>query len=177
MTPKSMLRRVLPAARGRRTVAAAATVTVLLTGSLTVVSAGVAAASGTAVLGDLSYQTYDTHALADRQNLSVDVADGNLIFQSELLNIARTGLPLSVTQTFNDLGAGAGQVGDRDTLSVGSDVHVTANGDGSATYQGPSGFQVVHPSNGSSLSGLLCKRRSCFLLFVQMLQMLSRSGK
>ena len=101
------------------------------------------------VLGNLSYQKYDTHALTSKASLAINVADGNLIMQAQEMNIAGTGPALSISRYFNDMATGSGQLGSHNTLSVGSDVHITANAGGSATYQGPSGFQVTFPSNGS----------------------------
>jgi RHS repeat-associated protein len=101
------------------------------------------------ILGELPYQKLLDQPLTDRADLLVNAADGNVILQSQDLNIESSGPALSVTRYFNDLSSGAGQVGSRDTISVGTDVHLTANGDGSVTYQGPSGFRVTYPSNGS----------------------------
>jgi RHS repeat-associated protein len=80
--------------------------------------------------------------------LLVNVANGNVVLQSEDLNIAGTELALSLTRYFNDQATTTGLPGYGNTLSVGSDVHITANSNGSATYQGPSGFQVVYPADG-----------------------------
>jgi RHS repeat-associated protein len=122
----------------------------LISAFLVAASPGVAhAAGGPTVLGDLSYQKYQTQSLTNRAGLSVNVADGNVLLQSEDLNVNGTGPALSVERSFNDQGTGSGQAGNRDTLSVGADVHITGNGNGSATFQGPSGFQVTYPSNGS----------------------------
>lgn len=101
------------------------------------------------VLGEASYQKYYTHQLTDHSEILVNVVDGNLILQTEDMNIVGTGPALSITRYFNDLGTGSGAAGSKDTLSVGPDVHITANADGSATYQGPSGFQATYASNGS----------------------------
>jgi YD repeat-containing protein len=100
-------------------------------------------------LGELQYQKFDTHALTSNASLLINVANGNLILQTQEMNIAGTGPSLSISRYFNDLATGSGQLGSHNTLSVGNDVHITANADGSATYQGPSGFQVTFPSNGS----------------------------
>jgi RHS repeat-associated protein len=106
------------------------------------------AAGGPAALGELPYQTLLPHQLDDRGSLLVNVANGDVVLQSEDLNIAGTQLPLSVTRYFNDQSAVVGLAGHGQTLSGGPDVHVTANADGSATYQGPSGFQVKFPGDG-----------------------------
>jgi RHS repeat-associated protein len=87
--------------------------------------------------------------MTTRAGLEVNVADGNLIVQTQDMNINGTGPALSLTRYFNDLGSGVSQIGSHNTLSVGNDVHITANAGGSATYQGPSGFQVTFASNGS----------------------------
>jgi RHS repeat-associated protein len=101
------------------------------------------------ILGELGYQTFASHPLTNLASLAINMADGNAILQTQDLNINGTGLPLSITRYFNDLGTGSGQVGSHDSLSIGNDIHVSANQNGSATYQGPSGFQVNYPSNGS----------------------------
>jgi RHS repeat-associated protein len=112
-------------------------------------AADAAANGGPTVLGELPYQTLLPHQLDDRANLLVNAANGNVLLQSEDLNIAGTSIPLSITRYFNDQASTTGLPGHGQTLSFGPDVHVTANSDGSATYQGPSGFQVVYPSDGN----------------------------
>ncbi len=106
------------------------------------------AAGGPTVFGELSYQTLLPHQLDDRASLLVNVANGNVVLQSEDLNIAGTQLPLSITRYFNDQATVNGLPGYGQTLSGGPDVHITANANGSATYQGPSGFQVIFPGDG-----------------------------
>jgi hypothetical protein len=101
------------------------------------------------VLGELPYQKLLPHALSKRANLLVNTANGNLLLQTQDLNINGTGPALSISRYFNDLASGSGQAGSHDTLSIGADVHITANSDGSATYQGPSGFKVNFPSDGN----------------------------
>jgi len=101
------------------------------------------------VLGELPYQKVVAHSLTDKAQLLVNVANGNVILQTQDLHINGLGPALSIIRYFNDLGTGSGMVGSHDTLSIGPDVHVTQNADGSATYQGSSGFQVTYPSNGT----------------------------
>jgi YD repeat-containing protein len=102
-----------------------------------------------ATLGVLSYQKYQTINLTDRAKLLVNLANGNLIVQTNDLNIKSVGPSLNVTRFFNDQATTNGQLGSHGTLSVGDDISITQNANGSATYNGPSGFQVTYPSNGS----------------------------
>ncbi len=101
------------------------------------------------VLGELPYQTTVSQTLTDRSGLLVNVANGNVILKTQDLTVASAGPSLSVTRYFNGQATGAGQTGHHGTLSVGPDVSITAGAGGSATYQGPSGFKVTFPSNGS----------------------------
>ncbi|HEX8182838.1 MAG TPA: RHS repeat-associated core domain-containing protein [Candidatus Saccharimonadales bacterium] len=128
----------------------------LMTLGLTVVAAVVLTTSqtgvqaiGPLVLGDLPYQTLQSRPLTDRVGIDVNVANGNLILKSEELKVASVGPDLNITRYYNNLGSGSGQVGMNGTLSIGGDITITANANGSATYQGPSGFRVTFLSNGA----------------------------
>ncbi|RYX78955.1 hypothetical protein EON76_04570 [bacterium] len=100
-------------------------------------------------LGQLSYQKYDSHKLTDRASIAVNVANGNLILQTQDFNIVGTGPSLNVTRYFNDRATGNGQLGSHTTLGIGADIRIASNANGSATYYGPSGIVVNFPSNGS----------------------------
>jgi RHS repeat-associated protein len=101
------------------------------------------------VLGELPYQTTTEQSLSDRADVLVNVANGNLVFKTQDLTVSSPGPDLSITRYFNDRGSGAGQIGERGTLSVGADIKIVSNTNGSATYHGPSGFQVTFQPNGS----------------------------
>jgi RHS repeat-associated protein len=133
--------------RPHRVAAACRLSLVFLVLALTV-TAPASAAGGPAALGELSYQKLLPHQLTDRATLLVNAANGNVVLQTEDLNIAGTKLPLSITRYFNDQANTAGLPGYGTTLSVGPDINIQSNADGSATYQGPSGFKVVYPSDG-----------------------------
>jgi YD repeat-containing protein len=100
-------------------------------------------------LGSLPYQTLVSKSISDRASIKVNVANGNLLLESNDFNIGGHGPSLSVNRYFNDMGTGSGQVGSHNTIGLGADIHITVNANGSATYQGPSGFSVIFPSNGS----------------------------
>jgi len=101
------------------------------------------------VLGEQSYQKYDTHKLSSKSSLLVNVANGNVIIDTNDINIKGTGPSLNVSRYFNNLGSGSGQMGNKGSLGVGGDVSITSNANGSATYKGPSGIVVTFPTNGS----------------------------
>lgn len=124
--------------------------TVIFTGAvLTINNLNADAIAAPIVLGELPYQKLQTQSLTDRAGIEVNVANGNVILKSQDLTVASAGPGLSITRFFNDLGTGSGQAGARNTLSVGADVNLTVNTNGSVTYQGPSGFRVTFPSNGA----------------------------
>jgi|GEM_PF-3243359 len=100
-------------------------------------------------LGDVSYQQYDTHQLTVASQLKVNVANGNLILDTKEFEIKGTGPSLSVHRVFNNLATTQGQSGKQGIFSVGRDVSVKANADGSATYRGTTGEKATFPSNGS----------------------------
>jgi YD repeat-containing protein len=101
------------------------------------------------ILGELSYQKLLPHKLTDRTSLLVNADNGNLVLQSQDFHINGIGPGLSITRYYNGLSEEAGQIGSRDSLSIGADVHITPNADGSATYQGPSGFHVTYQPDGN----------------------------
>lgn len=101
------------------------------------------------VLGELPYQQTISQVLSDKAGLLVNAANGNLILKTQDLTVGGAGPVLSVTRHFNSRSTISGQAGSDTTLSIGTDVSITANSNGSATYQGPSGYTVTFPSNGS----------------------------
>jgi RHS repeat-associated protein len=115
---------------------------------MTIYPAMASASAAPKVLGELPGQKLLTRQLTDRASLLVNVADGNLILQSQDFHLNGLGPNLSITRYFNNRATSSGQAGSRDTLSIGSDVHITKHADGSATYQGPSGFQVTYQPDG-----------------------------
>lgn len=102
------------------------------------------------VFGELPYQKMISQPLTDRSALEVNVANGNVLLKTQDLSVGGAGPALSVTRYFNGQSTTSGQTGSHGTLSVGPDVSITPGAGGSAIYQGPSGFQVTFPSNGSS---------------------------
>lgn len=70
------------------------------------------------------------------------------------LSIAGTGLPLSITRTFNNLDPGGAvqSVGRRDSLSLGEDVRLEIPASGPVVYVGPSGFRAPFARNGTSFT-------------------------
>lgn len=136
--------------RQKKIMAAAKSAAVpIAVGIVYLISGSASATTPPLVLGELSYQKLLSFPLTSNAGLEVNVADGNLIMKTQDMNVSSNGPSMNVTRYFNDLGTSSGIVGSHNTLSLGPDVHITGNGDGSATYQGPSGFKVTYPSNGS----------------------------
>ncbi|HYH75263.1 MAG TPA: RHS repeat-associated core domain-containing protein [Candidatus Saccharimonadales bacterium] len=101
------------------------------------------------VLGELPSQKMLPDTLSDRASIVVNAANGNLIFKVQDLKLRSAGPGLTIDRYFNSRASGAGQAGEKTTLGMGTDVTITANSNGSATYQGPSGFKVTFQPNGS----------------------------
>lgn len=100
-------------------------------------------------LGELPYQKMLSQNLTDRSGVLINVANGNVVLKTQDLTVKSPGPDLSITHYHNSRAAGSGQVGAHGTLSVGADITITPNANGSATYQSPSGFKVTFPSDGS----------------------------
>src|SRR4051795_6392532 len=135
---------------GRWTICAA----LALAGILVTATAANAAtyASGA---GDVPFYRFQEFPINDRMTAKVNVATGNLMLTATDLQIAGTGMSLSLERSFNSLAAsGAGMTGRRWTMSMGQDVRLDIGADGSATYRSPSGFAApfVHQADGSFTS-------------------------
>jgi RHS repeat-associated protein len=91
-------------------------------------------------VGVPSDQTITSQQLGDRQNLAVDVANGNVLFQNHVLELPGIGFDLSLTQTYNNLEYSWRSLGMGSILSTGQDVRMEYNeSEGSWTYADPSG--------------------------------------
>lgn len=110
------------------------------------------------LLGQLGYYTMDTQELTDRSQMSVNVANGNLLVQHvDVALSGNAGLGLNVGRYYNSREdtinpKRAGQTGAGWTLDVGSDVRLsmTSGADGSAYFEGPSGYRVVFKKIGTN---------------------------
>lgn len=101
------------------------------------------------ILGELSYQKYDSKALTSFGTASVNVANGNLVLRTQEFGVKSVGPALNVTRYYNSQSSYVGQNAAQSTFGFGNDISITENSDGSATYRGPSGFEIKYPSNGS----------------------------
>lgn len=98
--------------------------------------------------------TYQSQQLDDRATMGVNVADGNLLLQTKDLNISGTGLPETITRSYNNLDSEPGTIADDSwKLSlVDTQLDVSnAFGDynGVVTYIDPSGTHFTFNANGS----------------------------
>ena len=105
-------------------------------------------------IGDLGLYTFETMPLSDRMELRANVATGNLIVGSRDLSVSGTGLPLSISRTFNNLDPGGAvqSVGRRNSLSVGEDVRLEIPASGPVVYVGPSGFRAPFARSGGAFT-------------------------
>jgi RHS repeat-associated protein len=91
-------------------------------------------------IGTPSDSTFTSQALGDRQSLSVNVADGNLLLQNHVLELPGIGFDLSLTQSYNNLEFAWRSVGMGAILSTGQDIRMEYDSlDGSWAYSDPSG--------------------------------------
>jgi RHS repeat-associated protein len=90
-------------------------------------------------LGMQPYQPFYSRGLTDRMGVSVDLADGNLLVSSHDLQIAGTGLDLSLDRSYNSEGSGTINVGAQWELGTGAGIKLNSFADGSADYRGPDG--------------------------------------
>lgn len=116
---------------------------------------GAHAATYTSGAGELPFYRFQEFPVNDRMTVKVNVATGNLMLTAQDLEIAGTGMSLSLERSFNSLSANAvGMVGRRQTMSMGQDVRLEIAVDGSATYRSSSGFAApfVKQADGSFTS-------------------------
>ncbi len=91
-------------------------------------------------IGTPSDSTFTSQALGDRQDLSVNVADGNVLVQNHVLELPGIGFDLSLTQSYNNLEFAWRSVGMGAILSTGQDIRMEYDSlDGSWAYSDPSG--------------------------------------
>jgi RHS repeat-associated protein len=95
-------------------------------------------------LGEQRYYTMEKRQLNDRAQLEENVASGNLVYHSTDLHIKGTGLDLSVDRFYNSEAYGKGSFGNHWSSNLGPDVNLVTYSDGSVTFNGPSGYQVVY---------------------------------
>jgi RHS repeat-associated protein len=100
----------------------------------------------TDAVGDPSASGSEAHQLTDRSNLSVNVANGNLVAAADDVQITGTGLNLSVERIFNSLADGDAF----GTWLMGSGVDEYLNfRDQHINFFGPGGWDLTFYSNGS----------------------------
>jgi RHS repeat-associated protein len=91
------------------------------------------------------FYTLESDPLSDRHQQHVNPTNGNLVVEASDLQIAGTGLDLTVSRYYNGLAAGKSDFGGREfggnwVLGTGVDVYLTVFNDGSVGYYAPSGF-------------------------------------
>lgn len=91
------------------------------------------------------FYTLEGDQLNDRHGLQVNPTNGNVVAQASDLQIAGTGIDLSVGRFYNGLAAGRSDFGGQElggswVLGTGVDVYLTVFNDGSVGYYAPSGF-------------------------------------
>ncbi|MGH2597261.1 MAG: DNRLRE domain-containing protein [Actinomycetota bacterium] len=97
-------------------------------------------------LGEQPYQPMWSHGLTGRMGMSVDVADGNLILHANDLNIAGTGLGLSLDRYYNSEAEGSINIGNQWELGTGAGIKLTVY-TGSIGYRGADGTRLAFIQN------------------------------
>lgn len=130
----------------------AATVVTLVTPSI---SASAAASDPVNRAGARSFYTYVSQSLADRLSVKVNVGTGGLLVARSELSVPQVSGDLPVGEVYNSLmvqaasTVQAGPLGYGWRLSTGVDVRLRANGDGTVTYFGSSGYAADFAVNGA----------------------------
>jgi YD repeat-containing protein len=98
-------------------------------------------------LGQEPYQPFYSQQLTDRMGISVDLADGNLVVHNQDLQIAGTGIDLSIDRYYNSQATGSINVGTQWELGTGAGIKLNIFADGSADYRGPDGVHYPFIKN------------------------------
>jgi RHS repeat-associated protein len=107
--------------------------------------------------GARPYYQFDSKGLNDRMSVGVNLASGNLILKANDLNIAGTGLDLSVNRYYNSQlqsgsppGTSTGpDLGPHWLTDTGPDIHLVPTSDGGAIFHAPGGYVVTFLPDGS----------------------------
>lgn len=97
-------------------------------------------------LGERSTYGSESHQLTDRSHLAVNVSNGNLVVAANDLQVAGTGLGLSVERVYNSLGDG--DAFGTWLMNSGVDVYLNFR-DQHINFFGPGGWDLTFYSNGS----------------------------
>jgi RHS repeat-associated protein len=98
------------------------------------------------------WYSFESHQLNDRMNLSLNVANGNLVIHATDLAIKGTGIGLNMDRYYNSLAdnvSGGWHIGNGWNVSVGCDIRLDLDDFDGIAYHGPDGYAVLFPSNGS----------------------------
>jgi len=98
-------------------------------------------------LGERGTYGVQSHQLTDRSQLSVNVANGNLVVTGNDVSIQGTGLNLAIQRIYNSLGQG-GAFGSW-LMGSGADEHLTLE-DGNVDFQGSGGWDLTFLANGGA---------------------------
>lgn len=99
------------------------------------------------------FYSQTTHRLTDRSGIGVNNASGSITLHNTDLAMAGVGLPLSVQRYYDSTYSGQGLLGKHWLLSVGPDVHLNAEPDGSMVLIAPSGTLFVFaPAGGGGFT-------------------------
>jgi RHS repeat-associated protein len=103
--------------------------------------------------GAVPFYRFSGDTINERSTLAVNIASGNLLVTAHDLAIHGTGLDLDVTRYYNSLAPAAGDAGTGWSLSVGQDVRLTPQADGSADLRAATGFTAkFQPATGSGFT-------------------------
>ncbi|MDQ2903557.1 MAG: DUF6531 domain-containing protein, partial [Chloroflexota bacterium] len=104
-----------------------------------------------ASVGEQSYYTYMKWQINDHLVAEVNAASGNLVVHASDLHIQGTGVDLSIERFYNSMATDAqtSVLSQHWNLSVGADVYLTTNSDGSITYYSPSATPFTFTPTGN----------------------------
>src|SRR5438270_5417469 len=78
---------------------------------------------------------------------SVNVTNGNVEVQASDLDLPSASLPIDISHTHNSASMDTRDIGTKWTVDTAADVGLTFESDGSATFRGPTSFQVTFAKN------------------------------
>lgn len=105
-----------------------------------------------AIGGAQPYWSYYSHALTDRMDLNVNLADGNLVLHAHDLGIAGTGLPLSLDRFSNSRAGTSSDFGSSWLLNLGTGTHLDTSLVTNVIFYDSSGTPLPFARNASTFT-------------------------
>jgi RHS repeat-associated protein len=90
--------------------------------------------------GAQQFHTFETEQLSDRMSAQVNVGNGNFLLRATDLQLAGTGLDMTISRTYNSLHSVTEDYGNQWTMDSGRGVYLKFMNSGDRVLRGPSGF-------------------------------------